>query len=193
MSEQRVAIVTGASRGIGEAVAASLTQKGYKTILISRNEDKLNEVADRILSTAGEGATKPEVVAYDLHPDYLSTRYAQQLIGVRKVAVQHHHAHIAACMAENGLKEPVIGLSFDGAGYGSDGKIWGGEILVADPTCFERAAYLSYVPMPGGATAIKKPWRIEPSSATEECSMAFKAASKLSNSSSKSPSNACGA
>jgi len=104
---------------------------------------------------------EPQIVAYDLHPDYLSTRYALELTGrVEKVPVQHHHAHIVACMAENRLDEPVIGLSFDGAGYGTDGKIWGGEILVVEPARFERAAYLSYVPMPGGAAAIKEPWRM---------------------------------
>jgi len=102
----------------------------------------------------------PEIVAYDLHPDYLSTQYAQELEGVEKISVQHHHAHIVSCMAENRLDEEVIGLSFDGTGYGTDGTIWGGEILVAEPDRFTRAAHLSYVPMPGSAAAIKEPWRM---------------------------------
>jgi hydrogenase maturation protein HypF len=102
----------------------------------------------------------PEIVAYDMHPDYLSTGYAQELTGVEKVQVQHHHAHIVSCMAENRLDGPVIGLSFDGTGYGSDGTIWGGEVLIAEPGRFRRAAHMSYVPMPGSAAAIKEPWRM---------------------------------
>jgi len=102
----------------------------------------------------------PEMVAHDLHPDYLSTRYAEELKGIRKIPVQHHHAHIVSCMAENLIDGPVIGLSFDGTGYGADGNIWGGEILVADHKTYRRAAQLSYVPMPGGAAAVKEPWRM---------------------------------
>ena len=102
----------------------------------------------------------PEILAYDLHPDYLSTRYAEEQKDIRKIQVQHHHAHIVSCMAENGLQGDVIGLSFDGTGYGSDGRIWGGELLVADEKGFSRAAALSYTPMPGGAAAIKEPWRM---------------------------------
>ncbi len=104
---------------------------------------------------------KPEVVAYDLHPDYLSTQYALKIENIQKIGVQHHHAHIASCMAEHGLnKGPVIGVAFDGAGYGTDGTIWGGEFLVADYRGFFRAAHLKYVPMPGGEAAIREPWRI---------------------------------
>ena len=102
----------------------------------------------------------PEIVAYDLHPDYLSTRYAEELKDIKKIQVQHHHAHIVSCMAENLIDGPVIGLSFDGTGYGADGNIWGGEILVADHKTFRRAAHLSYTPMPGGAAAVKEPWRM---------------------------------
>ena len=103
---------------------------------------------------------RPEIVAYDMHPDYLSTRYAQEQEQVAKVPVQHHHAHIAGCMAENKVDAPVIGLSFDGTGYGADGRIWGGEILLARYTGFDRLAHLAYVPMPGGAAAIREPWRM---------------------------------
>ena len=102
----------------------------------------------------------PEIIAYDLHPDYLSTRYADEQKDTRKIQIQHHHAHIVSCMAENGLRGDVIGLSFDGTGYGSDGRIWGGEVLVANEKGFSRAAALSYTPMPGGAAAIKEPWRM---------------------------------
>ncbi|MDO9566464.1 MAG: carbamoyltransferase HypF [Candidatus Desulfaltia sp.] len=102
----------------------------------------------------------PQIIAYDLHPDYLSTRYALEQEDVKKVPVQHHHAHIVSCMAENRLDGPVIGLSFDGTGYGTDGSIWGGEILIVEDSEFKRAAHLSYVPMPGGAAAIKQPWRM---------------------------------
>lgn len=101
----------------------------------------------------------PLVVAYDLHPDYVSTRYALSLNGVELVGVQHHHAHIAACMAENGLSGPVIGLAMDGSGYGPDGTIWGGEILVADYAGFSRAGHFRTVVLPGGEKAIEEPWR----------------------------------
>ncbi len=102
----------------------------------------------------------PEVVAHDLHPDYLSTKYAADLGGVELVGVQHHHAHIASCLADNRAAGPVIGVAFDGTGYGTDGTIWGGEFLVADLAGFERAAHLAPVPMPGGAAAIRQPWRM---------------------------------
>jgi hydrogenase maturation protein HypF len=102
----------------------------------------------------------PSVVAHDLHPEYLSTKHAKELTGVELVGVQHHHAHVAACLADNGEPGPVIGVAFDGLGYGLDDTIWGGEFLVADLTGFERAAHLAPVPMPGGTAAIKQPWRM---------------------------------
>ncbi len=102
----------------------------------------------------------PEILAYDLHPDYLSSRWALAQEGARKLTVQHHHAHIVSAMAENRIDGPVIGLAFDGTGYGTDGAIWGGEVLVADERRFDRAAHLAYVPMPGSAAAIKQPWRM---------------------------------
>ncbi|NOY37889.1 MAG: carbamoyltransferase HypF [Chlorobi bacterium] len=101
----------------------------------------------------------PEVVVCDMHPDYLSTRYAMET-GLPVIQVQHHHAHIAACMAEYKLDEPVIGVSFDGTGYGTDGNIWGGEFLVCDLQKFERRSHLGYVPMPGGDLAALQPWRM---------------------------------
>ena len=103
---------------------------------------------------------KPKIIAYDLHPDYFSTRWARQQNGAQLVAVQHHHAHIASCMAENHLEGRVIGFALDGTGYGTDGHIWGGEVLIAGYQNFERAAHFEYVPMPGGASAIREPWRM---------------------------------
>ena len=103
---------------------------------------------------------EPEIIAYDLHPDYLSTRYALEQPGVRLIGIQHHFAHMVGCMAEHGLDEKVIGLSLDGTGYGLDGRIWGGEILVGDLSSFERRGHFAYLPMPGGARAIKEPWRM---------------------------------
>jgi hydrogenase maturation protein HypF len=101
----------------------------------------------------------PKFVAYDLHPEYLATKYALSL-DIPKVGVQHHHAHIASVLAEHGLQEKVIGVAFDGTGYGSDGTLWGGEFLIADGLDFVRAGHCSYLPLPGGAKAIKEPWRL---------------------------------
>ena len=103
---------------------------------------------------------EPQAVAYDLHPLYMSTKLALAMTGVEKIGVQHHHAHIASCMAENGIEDKVIGVAFDGTGYGTDGKIWGGEFLVADFRGFERRAHFRYIPLAGGDTAIREPWRI---------------------------------
>ena len=105
----------------------------------------------------------PQAVAYDLHPDYLATRYALELAeakGLRRLPVQHHHAHVVSCLAENGVDEEVIGVAFDGSGYGSDGCIWGGEFLLADYRRFRRLGHLKYVPLPGGEAAIKRPYRM---------------------------------
>ena len=102
----------------------------------------------------------PLAVAYDLHPGYWSTRMALASSIERKVAVQHHHAHIASCMAENHLRGNVIGVAFDGTGFGTDGKIWGGEFLVADFSTFTRRAHLRYVSLPGGDAAVRQPWRM---------------------------------
>ncbi|MCM3900273.1 MAG: carbamoyltransferase HypF [Pyrinomonadaceae bacterium] len=104
---------------------------------------------------------EPEVVAYDLHPEYLSTKYAlSQSESLTKVAVQHHHAHIASCMVDNQIEGEVIGVAMDGLGFGTDGRMWGGEFFVADFAAAERIAHLAYVPMPGGANAIRQPWRM---------------------------------
>jgi hydrogenase maturation protein HypF len=106
---------------------------------------------------------EPEIIAYDMHPDYLSTKYAIEAgasSSVKLVPVQHHHAHIAACLAENGVKDRVIGVAFDGTGYGADSTIWGGEFLLADCKDFRRVGHFEYMPLPGGVAAIKKPYRL---------------------------------
>src|SRR5262245_5256044 len=105
-------------------------------------------------------AITPRVVAHDLHPGYRSTAYARRLEGVRLVPVQHHHAHIASCLADNGVDGRVIGVSWDGTGYGTDGHVWGGEFLLADLDGFERVGSLREVAMPGGEASIREPWRM---------------------------------
>ncbi len=101
----------------------------------------------------------PKFIAYDMHPEYLSTKYALDY-DLPKIAVQHHHAHIVSCMFENNLERKVIGVCFDGTGYGTDGKIWGGEFMVCDRKEFTRVGHLDYIKMPGGEKAIKEPWRM---------------------------------
>ncbi len=105
-------------------------------------------------------AVVPEVVAHDLHPGYLSTAYALERDGVQHVGVQHHHAHLAACLAEHGVDAPALGLIFDGTGYGTDGTVWGGELLIGDLRGFERVGSLRAVRMPGATAAIRQPWRM---------------------------------
>ena len=105
---------------------------------------------------------QPEILAYDMHPGYFTTAYAQRsTLNVQRIPIQHHHAHIASCMADNKLNNrTLIGLSFDGTGYGTDGAIWGGEVLLASYADFERVAHLEYLPLPGGDSATRNPWRI---------------------------------
>ncbi len=102
---------------------------------------------------------EPELLAHDMHPEYLSTKYALAS-DLPRTAVQHHHAHIASVTAEHGIDGPVAGIAFDGTGFGTDGSIWGGEVLLADHRGFERFAHLAYVPMPGGSAAIRRPARM---------------------------------
>ena len=106
---------------------------------------------------------RSKYIVHDLHPDYASTRYAlkREAAGqIKCLGVQHHHAHMASCMAEHGLAGPVIGVTLDGTGLGTDGKIWGGEFLVGDYRSFRRAAHLRYVGLPGGEQAVREPWRM---------------------------------
>jgi hydrogenase maturation protein HypF len=102
----------------------------------------------------------PELVVHDLHPEYLSTKEAQEADGVDLLGVQHHHAHLAACLAEHGEAGPAVGAIYDGTGYGTDATVWGGELLVGGLTGFERAAHLWPVALPGGAAAVREPWRM---------------------------------
>lgn len=149
--------------------AFCLTREGYaflsQHIGDLQNYETLQAFEEAIAHQEHLFRIHPELIAHDLHPDYLSTRYAlerSEREGTPLVGVQHHHAHIVACMAENGLAadERVIGFSFDGSGYGSDGAIWGGEVLEAGYADFERAFHLQYVPLLGGDRAVREPWRM---------------------------------
>jgi hydrogenase maturation protein HypF len=127
------------------------------------NEETLEHYEATIELYKGLFRIAPEAVAHDMHPEYLSTKYALQAgaaQGLRLIPVQHHHAHIVSCMVDNGVKGPVIGVAFDGAGYGTDGTIWGGEFLVSDFHRFRRAGHLEYAPLLGGEAAIRKPYRM---------------------------------
>ena len=104
-------------------------------------------------------AVEPELVACDLHPDYLSSKWARGQ-DLELIEVQHHHAHAAACLAENGETGPALALVLDGTGYGTDGTIWGGELLRCDLAGFERIGHLDPVPLPGGEAAVREPWRV---------------------------------
>ncbi|WP_432822901.1 carbamoyltransferase HypF, partial [Trichloromonas sp.] len=122
------------------------------------------EVYDSFARTIGHlkelFAIEPAIVAHDQHPDYYSSRFADELPGVRKIAVQHHHAHLASCMAEHGLEGEVLGLIFDGIGFGTDGNIWGGEFLSGGYRSFTRLGHFRYAPMPGGDAATREPLRM---------------------------------
>lgn len=102
---------------------------------------------------------EPQLLVHDLHPEYLSTQWAVNEGNLPTLAVQHHHAHLAACLAENQQQGPAIGIILDGTGLGTDGTIWGGEILIGDFASFERYAFLEPMPLPGGEAAIREPWR----------------------------------
>jgi hydrogenase maturation protein HypF len=126
------------------------------------NMETLEHFADTISLYKRLFHIEPVIIAHDLHPDYLATKYAQELgnHGIKLIPVQHHHAHIVSCMADNGVQSSVIGVVFDGTGLGSDGRIWGGEFLVADYRNFQRVGHLEYLPLPGGDAATRKPYRI---------------------------------
>jgi len=125
-----------------------------------RNWETLRSFREGVAHFERLFAVEPEIVAHDLHPDYLSTGYALEREGVEHVGVQHHHAHLAACLAEHGEEGPAIGVVYDGTGYGTDGTVWGGELLVGDLAGFERAGHLWPVRLPGGERAVREPWRM---------------------------------
>lgn len=124
------------------------------------NFETLQSFSEGIDHLTGLFDVRPEVVAYDLHPEYLSTKYALDLTGVDLVGVQHHHAHIVSCLADNAVDGPAIGVAFDGLGWGPDGTLWGGEFLLADRLQYQRLAHLTTVAMPGGELAVRQPWRM---------------------------------
>jgi hydrogenase maturation protein HypF len=124
------------------------------------NYETLRSFEDGIRHFARLFSVQPLLVAHDLHPEYLSTKYARARDELEPVAVQHHHAHLAGCLAEHGEEGPAIGAIFDGTGYGTDGSIWGGELLVGGLRDFERVGHLWPVPLPGGERAVREPWRM---------------------------------
>jgi hydrogenase maturation protein HypF len=140
------------TRGDRAFISQHIGDLGNDAVL--RSLEETVEHLERILDI------RPEVVAHDLHPDYLSTVYARRLSGIPRFAVQHHHAHLASCMAEHGLEGEVIGVIFDGTGLGSDGTIWGGEFLLGGYTSFRRWGHFRPVPLPGGDAAVREPFRM---------------------------------
>ena len=124
------------------------------------NMETLQSFREGIPHFEGLFGITPQVVAHDLHPEYLATKYALDTDIAHKIGIQHHHAHIASVLAEHGLDGPVIGVAADGTGYGTDGAIWGCEIMRADLQSFERLAHLAYIPLAGGEQAVRQPWRI---------------------------------
>jgi hydrogenase maturation protein HypF len=148
----------------GELKNAFCLTKGHHAILSQHigdleNYETLVFFEETLANLKKLFRVEPRAVVHDLHPGYLSTRYARAVPDLPKIGVQHHHAHIAACMLENGLDGEVIGVAFDGTGYGTDGAIWGGEFLVAGYAGFTRRAHLRYAPLAGGDAAIREPWR----------------------------------
>ena len=168
MAPQPVPLVRGTARpilAVGAELKATVAVAFGSDAVVSHHIGDLEHLAtyqsflQAIDHLRGLYGVTPEVVAHDLHPEYLSTKLAMDL-DLPTVAVQHHHAHVASCLTEHGRPGPVLGLAFDGLGYGTDGTLWGGELLVADLQGFERVGHLAAITMPGGAAAIREPWRM---------------------------------
>jgi hydrogenase maturation protein HypF len=151
---------------VGAELKSSIClSRGEELFLSHHIGDLGNEATMRSFEHAIEHLSRllevtPGMIAHDMHPGYRSTRFALAQEHLATVAVQHHHAHMAACMCEHGLDEPVVGVIFDGTGYGTDGNVWGGEFLVGDYVGFERAAHLAYLRLPGGERAVREPYRV---------------------------------
>lgn len=148
--------------------------EGFGDLSDLGNFERYEAAIKKAIKTTG---IKPVIIAHDMHPGYFSTRFARDLAAhahqAAQYAVQHHEAHIASCITDNDIKGSVIGVAFDGTGYGADGNIWGGEFFVGSPGGFRRAAHLEYVAMPGGDAAIREPWRMAESyryASTGKCS-----------------------
>jgi len=146
-----------------ELVNCFCTGKGNQAILSQHIGDLKNYETYQFYTETIDKFKKlfrinPSLVVSDMHPDYLSTRYAESL-KIKYIRVQHHHAHVASCMVENNLDEPVIGVGFDGTGYGTDGNIWGSEFIIADLKDFKRYTHFDYIELPGGDKAVEEPWR----------------------------------
>ncbi|MET0903902.1 MAG: carbamoyltransferase HypF, partial [Acidimicrobiales bacterium] len=168
MAPQPVPLVRGTDRpilAVGAELKATVAVAFGSDAVVSHHIGDLEHLAtyrsflqaiDHLRSLYG---VTPEVVAHDLHPEYLSTKLAMDL-DLPTFAVQHHHAHVASCLTEHGRVGPVVALAFDGLGYGADGTLWGGELLVADLQGFERVGHLAAITMPGGVAAIREPWRM---------------------------------
>lgn len=155
---------------LGSETNTTFSLLNKDTVFLSRPYQDLKDLSvfedfkNDILKEEKSLGIKPEIIACDMHPEYTSSKYAREITKgkkeIRLVEVQHHHAHAAACMAENNLSGKVIGVAFDGTGYGTDGKIWGGEFLITDYKDFERMGHIAYIPMPGGDRAVLEPIRM---------------------------------
>ncbi|MDD5292458.1 MAG: hypothetical protein PHY46_04695 [Candidatus Omnitrophica bacterium] len=137
-----------------------LLKKG--NLSISQEFGDLNDSDnfDKFRSAILKLKARPDIVAFDMHPGYFSVKAAELFDTGNKVSVQHHHAHIASFMFGNGFKKPIMGVVFDGTGFGSDGNLWGGEFMIVDKSGFKRVAHLKYLRMPGAEAAVREPWRM---------------------------------
>ena len=159
---QKIPKILGCGAGLKNTICLTRNQDAFLSQHIGDLDNVMNvnyfkETIDHVTQIFD---IQPDIIAHDLHPGYHSTGYATAQKGLKKIGVQHHHAHAVSCMAENELDENVIAITLDGTGYGTDGHIWGGEILLCNPQEFTRKAHLSYIWMPGGDAAVLEPWRM---------------------------------